>query len=64
MHAPTTTTSRLRTALDVDAIEQVVEFAFAQLDARAIRTRTLGHAENVAIETLVEQAHARAIGDR
>jgi hypothetical protein len=54
MHSPTTTT-RPWTALDVDAVEQVVELAFAQLNARAIRTRTLGHAEHVAVETLVTQ---------
>jgi hypothetical protein len=49
---------------DIDAIEQVIELALAQLDAGRVWTLRLGHAKSAFVQALVELAHPAAIEEQ
>jgi hypothetical protein len=62
MHASSAWTGRLW--FDIDAIEQIIELALAQLDAGRVWTLRLGYAKSAFVQALVELAHPAAIEEQ
>jgi len=64
VHAWTTSATWLRRRLQSDPIKQVVELAFAQLDALAVRKQTVRHTKHVTIEPFVEKTKPSPIEEQ